>query len=225
MSRKRSTVSKIRDKVGTGEKENWKPWITTRELNSLGTTSNYVDWKHGREMQLLSQAELWVYLVLRWNDDIDDIREQYPLDIETTKMIANQLGFRHPGNGTDPMTSDMYIVRKNGTIEIVSVKDSPDVLKDNRTVEKLAIEKIYWLQKGINWRLEYKSRQNPVLISNLMLCLPFYKAESVFDQISYAKHLIATKQLSIPLDKKELEITKIACDIERSGLLWTNLKR
>ena len=81
--------------MGTGEGAEYIPYITTSEFNSRGTTSVITDWKTGRQVHCLSQSEALWYYVLRWRDDIADIREQYPLDNIQTTMIAEQLGFRH----------------------------------------------------------------------------------------------------------------------------------
>ena len=79
---------------GTGTGALYKPWIKCRELNSTGVATSFPDWKHGRMVELLSQAELWWYVVLRWDDDVIDIREQFPLDKERTDGIARRYGFR-----------------------------------------------------------------------------------------------------------------------------------
>ena len=81
---------KLRQNRGTGHHETYKPWIMAAEFNSQGTCSEIVDWKHGRSIQLLSQGEAAAYYLLRWNDDIDDIREQYPLEIKTTLLLAKE---------------------------------------------------------------------------------------------------------------------------------------
>ena len=59
---------KIKNGRGTGTGVEYKPWIKIRELNSKGTASNIIDWKNGRQIELLSQAEVWWYYVLRWDD-------------------------------------------------------------------------------------------------------------------------------------------------------------
>lgn len=222
MSRKKSTARKYKEKYGTGDHATWKPWITTAEFNSLGTTSNLVDWKHGRPLQLLSQAELVVYYKLRWDDKVDDIREQYPLDLDSTKQIAEELGVKHPGNGSDPMTSDFYTVMVDGSVQVISVKaDRASIAHDQRALEKLAIEKIYWAQKNIPWRMMYKEDVSPIEINNLRTCLVYYDPKSVFDQSSLAKHLIATKKfpvnLSVPID-----FPALGRKLEEKGYLWEN---
>ena len=74
-----STKTKKNRHMGEGVEKDYLPYITTSEFNSLGTTSVIVDWKTGRGVHCLSQAEAYWYYVLRWDDNNVDIREQYPL--------------------------------------------------------------------------------------------------------------------------------------------------
>lgn len=66
MSKRLSTASKKKRHMGEGEGKDYKPYITTSEFNSLGTTSVIVDWKTGRGIHCLSQGEAYWYYILRW---------------------------------------------------------------------------------------------------------------------------------------------------------------
>lgn len=81
---------------GTGTKKDYKPYIQAREINSLGTCSNPIDWKTGRTIELLSQGESALWHILRWNDDVIDIREQYPLDLKQPLKFQGNLAFSIP---------------------------------------------------------------------------------------------------------------------------------
>ena len=72
-----SEAGKIKKGRGCGEGANYKPWIKIREINSIGTATTVMDYKNGREVQLLSQAEMWAYYELRFREDVVDIREQF----------------------------------------------------------------------------------------------------------------------------------------------------
>ncbi|MCK9917373.1 TnsA endonuclease N-terminal domain-containing protein [Microbacteriaceae bacterium K1510] len=87
-----------------------------------------------------------------------DIREQFPiLDRLQTQVICLALGIRHP---FDPrtrtpivLTTDFVITRQTpGGLQdfAYSVKQKSD-LKNKRTVDKLAIEELYWSSRGIEW--------------------------------------------------------------------------
>lgn len=214
-------AGKRREGRGKGHGANYKPWIKIREFNSAGTTANVVDWKHGRTTQLLSQGEEWYYYALRWDDNVADIREQFPLfEPEDTVRIADAFGFRHPKDRNTTMTTDMLVDYADGHQEAVSIKDSRkdvdyklaktefEMNRAMRTAEKLLIEKKYWAEKGIIWKLLYKEDLDPQYVNNIRRIVVYYDENKVHDDISRVKHLIATKQITVdlfkPIDYREI---------------------
>ena len=214
-------AGKRREGRGKGHGANYKPWIKIREFNSAGTAANVVDWKHGRTTQLLSQGEEWYYYVLRWDDNVTDIREQFPLfEPEDTVRIADAFGFRHPKDRNTTMTTDMLVDYADGHQEAVSIKDSRkdvdyklaktefEMNRAMRTAEKILIEKKYWAEKGIIWKLLYKEDLDPQYVNNIRRIVVYYDENKVHDDISRVKHLIATKQITVdlfkPIDYREL---------------------
>ena len=212
---------KRREGRGRGHGAQYKPWIKTREINSIGTTANIVDWKHGRTTQLLSQGEEWWYYMLRWDDNITDIREQFPLfEPEDTVRIADRFGVRHPKDRTTTMTTDFLVDYKDGHTEAFSIKEGRrDVdfnLAKNETerktavltVEKMLIEKTYWVEKGIRWKLLYKEDLEVQFVNNIRRAVVYYDIRKVHDDISRIKHMIAVKEIEVdlhrPLDYQKL---------------------
>ena len=205
-----SEAGKEKQNRGSGTGSKYKPYILAREINSTGTTANIVDWKHGRTVELLSQGEEMYYYIFRWDDDVEDINEQYKLDPKQTKQIARKLGFRHPPVA---MTTDLLITYKNGTKKAVSVKYSKADIdfefastvkskrKIERTLEKLTIEKMYWSELGVEWQLLFTSDVNIAYADNIRRVVEYYDENAVHDDISKIKHLIAIKELNIDMDK------------------------
>ena len=103
MARRLSDETKKKRKMGTGEGKDYIPYITTSEFNSRGTTSVIKDWKTGRGVHCLSQGETLWYYILRWDDNNVDIREQYPLDVDKTVAIAEEMGIQYPRNKAQVM--------------------------------------------------------------------------------------------------------------------------
>ena len=62
---------------GRGTHEKYKPWLTVRDVPSLGKSSRDKGWKTGRPHHFLSILELLYYLILEWSQMVTDIREQY----------------------------------------------------------------------------------------------------------------------------------------------------
>lgn len=85
-----------------------------------------------------------------------DIREQFPLlELEEAIKIADSLGIHYPYDRKSGfpyvLTSDFLITTEQETIAR-SVKLAKD-LDNPRVCEKLEIERRYWKNRGIEWRL------------------------------------------------------------------------
>ena len=209
----RKTVKgKIRDGFGLGTGPNYKPWIRTLEMNSLGTTVEIVDWKHGRTVHLLSEGEAMWYYYLRWNDDVIDIREQYPLDVTETKAIAKEFGIKHPTGYAEVMTSDLLVTFKDGHECVYDVKANRGDVDTSiahesersaveRQAQLLFIHKKYWVDKGIPWKLVFKTDLDRQVTDNIRRCVEYYDVKKVHDPISAVKHLIAIKDITVDMGK------------------------
>lgn len=200
MSNRPSTKTKAIRKMGQGVGADYKPYITTSEFNSKGTTSVIKDWKTGRSVHCLSQGEMYWYYILRWDDTNIDIREQYPLDYKETVNIANEMGFPPP---REIMTTDMLVTKKDGTEVAYSVKADKQLSK--RQMQLLCIEKQYWLNQGTEYQIVFKSEMNTILASNIRLVTEFYDAALVFDVASAVKHKIAIKEIEFDMGSKPIE--------------------
>lgn len=160
---KRSKTDKYRliEHRGTGRGENYKPWLRVGEVQgSFSRSHRPYSFKTKREHHLLSDLELYYFLLMEWDDNVKEIREQYPLlPILKTQLIATQMGYRHPTppGTTTPivMTTDFIITRKIDGIyvdEAIAIKTEADLSKP-RTREKMAIERQFWIEKGIRWKV------------------------------------------------------------------------
>ena len=197
-----SEEGKIREGRGTGTGAAYKPWIKIRELNSIGTASNVIDWKHGRQMELLSQAEVWWYYVLRWDDNVQDIQEQYPLSLDATLAICDRFCFVHPANRKTRMTTDFLVTYRDGSRKAISIKTDRSVLDDPRMVEKQSIEKTYWEAAGIPFQILYKEDLTRRHVQNIKDVVCCYDASRVADDIGKLRYLIAHKKIEVDLEAK-----------------------
>ncbi len=82
----------IKEGRGQGFGNNYKPWITIRDVSSEGRSHRVFGHKSQRTHHLLSDLELSTFLLLEWHSTTIDIREQYPLDLEQTLEIAKTIG-------------------------------------------------------------------------------------------------------------------------------------
>lgn len=190
---------KLRQGRGTGTGVNYKPWIKIREVNSIGTASSVMDYKTGRPIELLSQGEVYCYYILRWDDTVEDIREQFPLELDRTLEIADKLGYRHPKDRRTRMTTDLLVTRTNGTLEAYSIKTDRSVLENERMREKLFLEKLYWESQGIPFHICMKEDVNLIYVQNIMDVVSCYDPSRVQDAHGMIRYLIAHKKISVDM--------------------------
>ncbi len=171
---------------GTGRGVDYKPWLRVQDVPSQGLASRVPGVTTGREHHLLSNLEYDCFLVLDWEESIDDIREQYPLlPLEETLALAEEIGIRHPAcpGSDDPVvcTTDFLITirRKNGVVdEAIAVKPS-EKLASMRALEKLELERRYWENRRIAWHI-VTEREIPVtLVENLKWLKPYQNLQSL----------------------------------------------
>ncbi len=155
----RNTIDRfLKEGRGQGTLQDYKPWLTVRDVPSVGKSTRDKGWKTGRTHHFLSILELLYYLILEWSLMVTDIREQYPLlPIDDTLAIAENLGIKHPVHPKtkEPvvMTTDFYISLRNesGNFEQArTIKYAVDLSKRS-TLEKFEIERRYWEVRGIDW--------------------------------------------------------------------------
>lgn len=153
-----SMSRKITEGRGQGYGSKYKPWLYVHEVPSKGQVSRIKGWKTERPHHLMSQLEKNYFYLLEWDDNVVDIREQYPLlPVRETMSIASQLGFKHPVKLKTPfvMTTDFLVTYRAGignTLEAIAVKPS-NQLDNRRTLQKLEIERQYWLKRNIPWKV------------------------------------------------------------------------
>ena len=234
----KSEKAKIRENRGKGEKEKYRPWIECRECNSMGTCVLYPDWKHGRTMHFLSQGEFWAYLILRWQDNVVDIREQFPLNKDVTMKIAEAKGISHPHNidGNITMTTDLLVtfVDKNEQtyLKAYSVKNNRSDIFGNiedpgvmRTVEKQRIEMAYWHLLDIPFENVFKDEMNSVLVSNIELVAQRYYLPKHFTESDALRFLIARKQISVDMKNSYIQDNMLDLVSEHRGEIQQFVKK
>lgn len=195
---------RIREKRGTGEYENYIPWAKIGDFRNTGTSSIVPDYKTGRSVHLFSRGELYVWHLLRWNDEIVDIREQYPMDLSETLKIAEKLEMMHPtqqDGSSKVMTIDFLVTYFDGHMEAISVKPDHKSLQKPRKIEIATIEKLYWQTKGVEYSIYVKEDLDMTYVHNIMDVVQMYNINDVYDDIGYLRHLIATKVIEVDMHK------------------------
>ena len=217
-----SEERKIKEKRGTGEGADYKPWILVSEARSIGTSTIAIDYKHGRQIHLLSRGEKYYYYLYRWRDDVVDIREQFPLDIEITQKIADKHRIMHPKSkdGLVHMTTDLLVTYVDGSQEALSIKSSREELNNPRVAEKLFIEKKYWLLKGVPYSICYTEDVNIEEVRNIIDVVRCYSNDKIHDDISLLRHLISNKLIEVDMTRR-IEYRQIIQVLEKErNKIW-----
>ncbi|WP_372023739.1 TnsA endonuclease N-terminal domain-containing protein [Tistrella mobilis] len=115
--------------------------------------------------------------MLDWHDAVSDIREQFPLGRDETQEIASRLGVGYPVDRHTRvplvMTTDFLVdFSIDGSTRRVAyaVKPSKALTEARtavRTVEKLEIERLYWLAKGVSWGIVTEGEISKPLVRNI----------------------------------------------------------
>ena len=119
------------------------------------------------------------------------------------------VGIRHPSK---TMTTDLLVTmgktdvaysvkssRKDVDYTLSETAEEEKLVK--RAAEKLAIEKMYWQERGVEWKLVFKEDLNTDYINNIRRVVAYYNEVSVHDDASRIKHLIATKAITVDMSK------------------------
>lgn len=146
----------LREGRGCGSGADYSPWIRVQDFSSRGVISRVKGRTTGRVHHLLSNNELAYFYMLDWSGSVTDIREQYPLsDLKFAKTIATQAGIRYPTDNVSGypyvMTCDFMITTDEGA-KARTVKMSSE-LSNPRVLEKLEIERRYWVALGVDWKI------------------------------------------------------------------------
>ncbi|MCG8610363.1 MAG: TnsA endonuclease N-terminal domain-containing protein [Pseudomonadales bacterium] len=160
----------IKEGRGQGIGSEYKPWLTVRDVPSEGRSHRVFGHLTQRTHHLLSDIELATFLLLQWRVSTLDIREQFPLDITITKRLCEETGIRHSvkNNVLQYMSSDFVVTtkEKDKPSFAIQTKDSSK-FKDARTVEKLEIERRFWLEKKTPWYLVTEREIPPDVFKNI----------------------------------------------------------
>jgi hypothetical protein len=164
--------------LGQGEGSSYKPWIDVRSFSTKGRASRAPGLTAGRPHHVFSDNEDHFCLMADYAWNVVDIREQFPLfPEESTQKIAGDLHIRHPRYPNSKtmliMTTDFLLTMaddtKHLTFAAFSIKSSKDLSgkKRRRILEKLELERRYWLLRGIPWTLVTDEEINNSVIQNL----------------------------------------------------------
>ena len=155
---------------GQGTLADYKPWVQIQDFPSKGVVSRVRGRTTGRVHHLMSNLELRYFYLLDWSEKAVDIREQFPLmEISDAIEIADKCGIRYPYDNVSGfpyvLTTDFLVTMRDG-YAARTVKPSKELSRP-RVREKLEIERRYWQERGINWRIVTEKEIPPTKSRNI----------------------------------------------------------
>ena len=214
----------MREGLGSGCGSNYTPWIRIQDFSSRGIASRVKGVTTGRVHHLMSNNELAYFYILDWSDMVTDIREQYPLsDLELAVRIASQAGIRYPVDRVSGypfvMTCDFMITTIDG-IKARTIKMTSE-LNNTRTLEKLEIERRYWLKQGIDWKIVTEREISSQKAKNIEW---LYTALGIEDLLCESEDVVKARDLLLRLLRRdEYSIFEATQAIEREYMLISGM--
>lgn len=183
------TEQRIAEGRGKGIGASYNPWLHVQDVATDGRAWRIKDWKTGRDHHFLSDHEHNYYLIAYWSQKVVDIREQFPLPLETTLEIAKKIGIPHPADRRkNPvvMTTDFLVTVSTpaGNVDWARTIKPSSQLQKQRVIEKLEIERIYWQTNNISWGIVTEREMPMVLVKNIEYLYSHYE---IADRVSLSQ--------------------------------------
>lgn len=183
----------LKNRYGIGEGENYKPWLRVQDVPSRGSSAKIRGIKIAREHHTLSEGESAYFYLAEFRNSVVDIREQFPLiPIDLSIKIASNLGVAHPSipesKVLNVLTTDFLLTcsdkQKGIWYEAISVKSNAKDLADQRTAEKLDIERVWWGLLGVPFRVYVNTPENQTKSKNIQwFTAPIRHGENFSDSL------------------------------------------
>ncbi|MBI3771779.1 MAG: Tn7 transposase TnsA N-terminal domain-containing protein [Gammaproteobacteria bacterium] len=164
----------LKDGRGIGVGTDYLPWLRVNDVSSHGKSTKIQGIKVERTHQLLSGIELNFFLYAEFNPRVIDIREQFPLfPLDLVVRVAAEAGIQYPINANSKtpsvLSTDFLLTLKDEDhISYLAVAVKPEeALQEEKVLERLEIERVWWETLGIPWRLVTEKQLNRQVAENI----------------------------------------------------------
>ncbi|CNG85988.1 TnsA endonuclease N-terminal domain-containing protein [Yersinia massiliensis] len=192
----------LKDKYGIGAGVEYKPWLRVQDVKSQGVRSQVFGRKVPRVHHFLSSLETQFFYLAEFTDDVIDIREQFPLlPLNVSQKIAKTIGVEHP---THPNTGEPIIVTTDFLLTLqtvhgeryqaVSVKPESE-FKNQRSLEKIDIERIWWELLGVNFKYFTGNELTCVQSKNINWATSPFRQQVTMFSGGQIEHALSTLQI------------------------------
>lgn len=242
MGKSKSNKKKIAEGRCTGIGPDYVPFHMSNENSSRATSPMIPDRTEGRMVHCLSDTEAMLYSLLRWNTNVEHIREQFLLDIERVNEVREKLGYKKAPSSAC-FTTDFLVDFFDGTQKAFSVKFRKSEFDPNsriyrgrprayaRLIERQNTERAYWESLGVEFHIVTRDDLMPyrTLIKNIDFVMGFWDEISIVNKDQMILYLIAHHIIEVPMDKTFLNPRKLveeaSFDIEATFNLCVELRK
>lgn len=226
--RRRRTVEDyeklLADGFGTGEKENYRPWIRIPDFASHGVSAAIPGITVKRSHEVLSGIETRAFLLAEFNKSVIDIREQFPLfPVDHLIALAERAGIIYPRVSGTPyvLTTDLLLtIEIEGKISYLAIAVKPtEALRKKSVLDNLELERLWWNSLGVEWVLATETDLPEVVGDNLTWISHEFR-EDEFDYDSVNTWLL--KPLASKIEPRVYLVGDLICLIAQTLNLDTS---
>lgn len=178
-----TTINRFQqEKRGKGTGKDYKPWLQVQDIASKGRSTRIFGHTTQRVYHLLSDLQLYYFYLLEFDDNVIDMREQYPLldfhdmNIQVDEELAKKL-FDTKTQVPHIFTVSFLVTRKgeNGEpyYQARIIKQSQE-LEKNATLQRMELQRRYFEKKGIDFGIVTEKEINKQLARNIGWALNSY---------------------------------------------------
>lgn len=170
----------LRQGLGLGVKEDYRPWVRIWSFGSEGVSSAVPGVIVKRTHELLSGIETRVFLLAEFSRGVVDIREQFPLlPLDHVVALAEAAGITYPHRAGAPyvLTTDLLVTKLIGGVPnylAIAVKPAAKLLEKS-ILDKLEIERLWWNSIGVEWVLATEEDVSEAVGDNLMWISHYFR--------------------------------------------------
>ncbi|WP_371069659.1 TnsA endonuclease C-terminal domain-containing protein [Sediminibacillus sp. JSM 1682029] len=172
----------LKEKRGQGTGKDYKPWLQVQDIASKGRSTRTLGHTTKRVHHLFSDLQLYYFNLLEFDENVTEIREQYPLldfhdiNIQVDEELTKKL-FDTKTQVPHIFTVSFLVTRKGENGEHYKqariIKQSQE-LEKNATLQRLELQRRYFEKKGIDFGIVTEKEINKQLARNIGWALNSY---------------------------------------------------
>ena len=151
-------------------------------------------------------GETTFFWLTRFDDEVEEIKEQIYLIPDIVAKIAVELGFRVPKH---ILTTDFLVKYKDGQLKAFSIKPNKSIFEKSNyrksskweaLVRRQILEKRYWELLEVDWKIVFSEDLNYKKANNIAALMKCYNPKNVTTPDHMYRYLIAHKFLVVDLE-------------------------